>query len=171
MSEVKDETEQRLLLERNQLKIQLDEKQKEYDEYRRTKQDALKRELDGKYAGKIIRIRQHWRGITPSENAELLYNYYFLYVFETKYRWESESEFMGKILNIDMQPDGFNVADNLTCKEYNKMNMYTCGTKLCRVRDRDIEQIYTREEVNDVLRRVKEAQDEMIKWFFEEKLE
>lgn len=169
MSELVDETEERLRSERNTLKMQLDVKQKEYDEYRRTKQDKLKRELDGKYAGKIIRIRQHWLESTPLEDAERLYNYYFLYVVETKYRWESESEFLGKILNVRMQPDGFNVADNLSCKEYNKLNIYTCSAKLCRVKDRDIEQIYDRAEVIELLKRVKEAQDEMFKWFLEEK--
>ena len=161
-----DETEQRLRDERDQLQEQLRAKQKEYDDYRNSKQDSLRKELSDKYLGKIIRVKQFWRGMSPLNKVELVYNYYFFLVQDIKYRWNDSTEMIGKELIVKLDPDGFDIADHLIDREYQKADFSTCCQKLLRVDDEDIDGIYTEEQVREILKRIREAQDEMVESFF-----
>lgn len=160
-----DETELRLKAERDQLKEQLNAKQKELDDYRNVKQDSFRKELSDKYLGKIIRVKQFWRGMSPMNIVELTYNYCFFLVQEIKYRWNDSTEMLGRELNVKLDPDGFDIADHLTDHEYQKADFSTCSQKILRVDDKDIDGIFTAEEVGEIVKRVREAQDEMVNSF------
>lgn len=160
-----DETELRLKAERDQLKEQLNEKQNELDEYRNIKQDSFRKELSDKYLGKIIRVKQFWRGMSPMNTVELIYNYFFFHVQEIKYRWNDSTDMLGRVLDVKLDPDGFDIADHLTDREYQKADFSICGQKILRVDDKDIDGIYTEDEVIEIVKRVREAQDEMVNIF------
>jgi hypothetical protein len=162
---MKDETEIRLRAERDLLQQQLREKQQEYDDYRNLNNKRACDEMRLKYSGKIIRVKQYWHGLAPMNKVALLYRYYFVFVEDVKYRWENSSEFSGRVLEMDLDPDGFDTANHLVDREFEKVNFSSYQSSQIRVDDDEIERVYTADEVRDIANRVREAQDEILDAF------
>jgi hypothetical protein len=160
-----DETELRLKAERDQLKEQLQAKQNELDDYRNSQGNSRKEAALNYYNGKIIRVKQYWRGLSPLNKHELIYRYYFLYVTGIRYAWESTIEFEGRVLDVNMNPDGFDAANHIVDHNFEKVDFSTFKTQQVRVDLEEIEREYTEDEVKDILKRVREAQDEMVNSF------
>lgn len=160
-----DETELRLKAERDQLKEQLNAKQNELDEYRNSQGNNRKEAALKQYKGKIIRVKQYWRGLSPLNKHELLYRYYFLYVTGVRYCWETTIEFEGRVLDVNMNPDGFDAANHIVDHNFEKVDFSIFNSQQVRVDLDEIEREYTEDEVREILKRVREAQDEMVKSF------
>lgn len=160
-----DETELRLKAERDQLKEQLNAKQNELDEYRNSQGNNRKEAALKQYNGKIIRVKQYWRGLSPLNKHELLYRYYFLYVTGVRYCWETTIEFEGRVLDVNMNPDGFDAANHIVDHNFEKVDFSIFNSQQVRVDLDEIEREYTEDEVREILKRVREAQDEMVKSF------
>ena len=149
-----DETELRLKAERDQLKEQLQAKQNELDEYRNSQGNNRKEAALNQYKGKILRVKQYWRGLSPLNKQELIYRYYFLYVTGVRYCWETTIEF-----------EGFDAANHIVDRNFEKVDFSIFKSQQIRVDLDEIEREYTEDEVNDIVKRVREAQDEMVKSF------
>lgn len=162
-----DETELRLKAERDQLKEQLNAKQNELDEYRNSKCNSRKEAALNQYKGKILRVKQYWRGLSPLNKHELIYRYYFLYVTGVRYCWETTIEFEGRVLDVDMNPDGFDAADHIVDHNFEKVDFSIFNSQQVRVDLDEIEREYTEDEVREIMKRVREAQDEMVNSFLE----
>ncbi len=160
-----DETELRLKAERDQLKEQLNAKQNELDEYRNSQGNNRKEAALKEYKGKILRVKQYWRGLSPMNKQELIYRYYFLYVTDVRYCWEATIEFEGRVLDVNMDPDGFDAANHIVDQNYEKVDFCIFKSQQVRVDLDEIEREYTEDEVREILKRVREAQDEMVKIF------
>ena len=160
-----DETELRLKAERDQLKEQLNAKQNELDEYRNSQGNSRKEAALKQYKGKILRVKQYWRGLSPLNKQELIYRYYFLYVTGVRYCWETTIEFEGRVLDVNMAPDGFDAADHIVDHNFEKVDFSIFNSQQVRVDLDEIEREYTEDEVREILKRVREAQDEMVKRF------
>lgn len=160
-----DETELRLKAERDQLKEQLNAKQNELDEYRNSQGNNRKEAALKQYNGKILRVKQYWRGLSPMNKHELIYRYYFLYVTDVRYCWETTIEFEGRVLDVNMNPDGFDAANHIVDHNFEKVDFSTFKSEQVRVDLDEIEREYTEDEVIEILKRVREAQDEMVKSF------
>ena len=160
-----DETELRLKAERDQLKEQLQAKQNELDEYRNSQGNNRKEAALKQYNGKILRVKQYWRGLSPMNKHELIYRYYFLYVTGVRYCWETTIEFEGRVLDINMNPDGFDAANHIVDHNFEKVDFSTFKTQQVRVDLDEIEREYTEDEVREIVKRVREAQDEMVNDF------
>ena len=160
-----DETELRLKAERDQLKEQLNAKQNELDEYRDSQGNLRKEAPMKQYNGKILRVKQYWRGLSPLNKQELIYRYYFLYVTGVRYCWETTIEFEGRVLDVNMDPDGFDAANHIVDRNFEKVDFSIFKSQQIRVDLDEIEREYTEDEVNDIVKRVREAQDEMVKSF------
>ena len=160
-----DETELRLKAERDQLKEQLQAKQNELDEYRNSQGNSRKEAAMKQFKGKILRIKQYWRGLSPLNKHELIYRYYFLYVTGIRYAWEATIEFEGRVLDVNMDPDGFDAANHIVDRNFEKVDFSTFKTQQVRVDLDEIEREYTEDEVVEIVKRVREAQDEMVKTF------
>lgn len=160
-----DETELRLKAERDQLKEQLNAKQNELDEYRNSQGNSRKEAALNQYKGKILRVKQYWRGLSPLNKHELIYRYYFLYVTGVRYCWETTIEFEGRVLDVNMAPDGFDAADHIVDHNFEKVDFSIFNSQQVRVDLDEIEREYTEDEVREILKRVREAQDEMVKSF------
>lgn len=160
-----DETELRLKAERDQLKEQLNAKQNELDEYRNSQGNNRKEAALKEYKGKILRVKQYWRGLSPMNKQELIYRYYFLYVTGVRYCWEATIEFEGRVLDVNMDPDGFDAANHIVDQNYEKVDFCIFKSQQVRVDLDEIEREYTEDEVREILKRVREAQDEMVKIF------
>ena len=164
-----DETELRLKAERDQLKEQLNAKQNELDEYRNSRDGNRKEAALNYYKGKILRIKQYWRGLSPLNKQELIYRYYFLYVTGVRYAWENTIEFDGRVLDVNMDPDGFDVANHIVDRNFEKVDFSIFKSQQIRVDLDEIDREYTEDEVKEILKRVREAQDEMVKTFLKGK--
>ena len=160
-----DETELRLKAERDQLKEQLNAKQNELDEYRNSQGNNRKEAALNQYKDKILRVKQYWRGLSPMNKHELIYRYYFLYVTGVRYCWETTIEFEGRVLDVNMNPDGFDAANHIVDHNFEKVDFSTFKTQQVRVDLDEIEREYTEDEVVEIVKRVREAQDEMVKTF------
>ena len=160
-----DETELRLKAERDQLKEQLNAKQNELDEYRNSQGNNRKEAALKEYKGKILRVKQYWRGLSPMNKQELIYRYYFLYVTGVRYCWEATIEFEGRVLDVNMNPDGFDAANHIVDHNFEKVDFSIFNSQQVRVDLDEIEREYTEDEVREILKRVREAQDEMVKIF------
>ena len=160
-----DETELRLKAERDQLKEQLQAKQNELDEYRNSQGNNRREAALKQYNGKILRVKQYWRGLSPMNKHELIYRYYFLYVTGVRYCWETTIEFEGRVLDVNMDPDGFDAANHIVDRNFEKVDFSTFKTQQVRVELDEIEREYTEDEVVEIVKRVREAQDEMVKTF------
>lgn len=160
-----DETELRLKAERDQLKEQLNAKQNELDEYRNSQGNNRKEAALKEYKGKILRVKQYWRGLSPMNKQELIYRYYFLYVTGVRYCWEATIEFEGRVLDVNMNPDGFDAANHIVDHNFEKVDFSIFNSQQVRVDLDEIEREYTEDEVREILKRVREAQDEMVKSF------
>lgn len=164
-----DETELRLKAERDQLKEQLNAKQNELDEYRNSQGNNRKEAALKEYKGKILRVKQYWRGLSPLNKQELIYRYYFLYVTGVRYCWEATIEFEGRVLDVNMNPDGFDAANHIVDHNFEKVDFSIFDSQQVRVDLDEIEREYTEDEVREILKRVREAQDEMVKIFLKGK--
>ena len=162
-----DETELRLKAERDQLKEQLNAKQNELDEYRNSQSNSRKEAILKQYKGKILRVKQYWRGLSPLNKHELIYRYYFLYVTGVRYCWETTIEFEGRVLDVNMNPDGFDAADHIVDHNFEKVDFSIFNSQQVRVDLDEIEREYTEDEVREIMKRVREAQDEMVNSFLE----
>lgn len=160
-----DETELRLKAERDQLKEQLNAKQNELDEYRNRQGNNRKEAALKEYKGKILRVKQYWRGLSPMNKQELIYRYCFLYVTGVRYCWEATIEFEGRVLDVNMDPDGFDAANHIVDHNFEKVDFSIFNSQQVRVDLDEIEREYTEDEVREILKRVREAQDEMVKIF------
>ena len=160
-----DETDLRLKAERDQLKEQLNAKQNELDEYRNSQGNNRKEAALKEYKGKILRVKQYWRGLSPMNKQELIYRYYFLYVTGVRYCWEATIEFEGRVLDVNMNPDGFDAANHIVDHNFEKVDFSIFNSQQVRVDLDEIEREYTEDEVREILKRVREAQDEMVKSF------
>ena len=160
-----DEKELRLKAERDKLKEQLNAKQNELDEYRNSQGNSLKEDALKQYKGKILRVKQYWRGLSPLNKHELIYRYYFLYVTGVSYCWESTIEFEGRVLDVNLDPDGFDAANHIVDRNFEKVDFSIFKSQQIRVDLAEIEREYTEEEVADIVKRVREAQDEMVNSF------
>ena len=163
-----DETELRLKAERDQLKEQLNAKQNELDEYRNSQGNNRKEAALNQYKGKILRVKQYWRGLSPMNKQELIYRYYFLYVTGVRYCWEATIEFEGRVLDVNMNPDGFDAANHIVDHNFEKVDFSIFNSQQVRVDLDEIEREYTEDEVREILKRVREAQDEMVKSFLKD---
>ena len=163
-----DETELRLKAERDQLKEQLNAKQNELDEYRNSQGNNRKEAALKEYKGKILRVKQYWRGLSPMNKQELIYRYYFLYVTGVRYCWEATIEFEGRVLDVNMNPDGFDAANHIVDHNFEKVDFSIFNSQQVRVDLDEIEREYTEDEVREILKRVREAQDEMVKSFLKD---
>lgn len=160
-----DETELRLKAERDQLKEQLQAKQNELDEYRNSQSNSRKEAALKQYNGKILRVKQYWRGLSPLNKHELIYRYYFLYVTGVRYCWETTIEFEGRVLDVNMDPDGFDAANHIVDRNFEKVDFSIFKSQQIRVDLDEIEREYTEDEVREIVKRVREAQDEMVNNF------
>lgn len=165
IKKVEDETELRLKAERDQLKEQLNAKQNELDEYRNSQSNSRKEAALNQYKGKILRVKQYWRGLSPLNKHELIYRYYFLYVTGVRYCWETTIEFEGRVLDVNMNPDGFDAADHIVDHNFDKVDFSVFDSQQVRVDLDEIEREYTEDEVREIVKRVREAQDEMVNSF------
>lgn len=165
IKKVEDETELRLKAERDQLKEQLNAKQNELDEYRNSQSNSRKEAALNQYNGKILRVKQYWRGLSPLNKHELIYRYYFLYVTGVRYCWETTIEFEGRVLDVNMNPDGFDAADHIVDHNFEKVDFSVFDSQQVRVDLDEIEREYTEDEVREIVKRVREAQDEMVNSF------
>lgn len=165
IKKVEDETELRLKAERDQLKEQLNAKQNELDEYRNSQSNSRKEVALNQYKGKILRVKQYWRGLSPLNKHELIYRYYFLYVTGVRYCWETTIEFEGRVLDVNMNPDGFDAADHIVDHNFEKVDFSVFDSQQVRVDLDEIEREYTEDEVREIVKRVREAQDEMVNSF------
>ena len=165
IKKVEDETELRLKAERDQLKEQLNAKQNELDEYRNSQSNSRKEAALNQYKGKILRVKQYWRGLSPLNKHELIYRYYFLYVTGVRYCWETTIEFEGRVLDVNMNPDGFDAADHIVDHNFEKVDFSVFDSQQVRVDLDEIEREYTEDEVREIVKRVREAQDEMVNSF------
>jgi hypothetical protein len=163
-----DETELRLKAERDQLKEQLQAKQNELDEYRNSQGNNRREAALNQYKGKIIRVKQYWRGLSPLNKQELIYRYYFLYVTGVRYCWETTIEFEGRVLDVNMNPDGFDAANHIVDHNFEKVDFSIFKSQQIRVDLDEIEREYTADEVREIVKRVREAQDEMVKSFLKD---
>lgn len=160
-----DETELRLKAERDNLKEQLYAKQNELDEYRNRQSNSRREAALKQYNGKIIRVKQYWRGLSPLNKQELIYRYYFLYVTGVRCCWETMIEFEGRVLDVNMNPDGFDAANHIVDHNFEKVDFSIFKSQQIRVDLDEIEREYTEDEVVEIVKRVREAQDEMVKTF------
>ena len=160
-----DETELRLKAERDQLKEQLQAKQNELDEYRNSQSNSRKEAALKQYNGKILRVKQYWRGLSPLNKQELIYRYYFLYVTGVRYCWEATIEFEGRVLDVNLDPDGFDAANHIVDRNFEKVDFSIFKSQQIRVDLDEIEREYTEDEVREIVKRVREAQDEMVNSF------
>ena len=165
LKKAEDETEQRLKDERDKLKDQLNAKQNELDEYRNSRDNKHKEAALKQYSGKILRIKQYWRGLSPMNKHELIYRYYFLYVTGVRCCWETAIEFEGRVLDVNMNPDGFDAADHIVDRGFEKVDFSVFTSNQVRVDLDEIEREYTEDEVREIVKRVREAQDEMVTSF------
>lgn len=165
IKKVEDETELRLKAERDQLKEQLNAKQNELDEYRNSQSNSRKEAALNQYKGKILRVKQYWRGLSPLNKHELIYRYYFLYVTGVRYCWETTIEFEGRVLDVNMNPDGFDAADHIVDHNFEKVDFSVFDSQQVRVDLDEIDREYTEDEVREIVKRVREAQDEMVNSF------
>lgn len=163
-----DETELRLKAERDQLKELLQAKQNELDEYRNSQCNNRREAALNKYKGKIIRVKQYWRGLSPLNKQELIYRYYFLYVTGVKYCWETTIDFEGRVLDVNLDPDGFDAANHIVDRNFEKVDFSIFKSQQIRVDLDEIEREYTEDEVREILKRVREAQDEMVNSFLKD---
>jgi len=163
-----DETELRLKAERDRLKEQLQAKQNELDEYRNSQSNNRREAALNKYKGKIIRVKQYWRGLSPLNKQELIYRYYFLYVTGVRYCLETTIEFEGRVLDMNLAPDGFDAANHIVDHNFEKVDFSIFKSQQIRVDLDEIEREYTEDEVREIVKRVREAQDEMVKSFMKD---
>ena len=82
-----------------------------------------------------------------------------------RYAWEDTIEFEGRVLDVNMDPDGFDVANHLVDRNFEKVDFSIFKSQQIRVDLDEIEREYTEDEVKEILKRVREAQDEMVKIF------
>ena len=165
LKKVEDETELRLKAERDQLKELLRAKQDELDEYRNRHDNSRKEAAMKQFNGKILRVKQYWHGLSPLNKQELIYRYYFLYVTGVRYCWEATIEFEGRVLDVNLDPDGFDAANHIVDRNFEKVDFSIFKSQQIRVDLDEIEREYTEDEVREIVKRVREAQDEMVNSF------
>jgi hypothetical protein len=160
--------EQRLRAERDEAQQVLYKKQKALDEYRDKEESGLLSDLREMYVGKIIRVRQYERGLSPMNKYERQYHYMWIHVRDVKHKWRDETGFSGEKLEINLQPSNFDLADHLGDKEFTKVEMCCVLSDQLRVSDEDIDdKFWTEEEVREVAKRTNEVENELLKVFFE----
>ena len=160
--------EQRLRAERDEAQQVLYKKQKALDEYRDKEESGLLSDLREQYVGKIIRVRQYERGLSPMNKFERKYHYMWIHVRDVKHKWRDETMFSGEMLQLNLQPSNFDLADHLGDKEFTKVEMCCVLSEQLRVPDEDIDdKFWTEEEIREVAKRTNEVENELLKVFFE----
>ena len=160
--------EQRLRAERDEAQQVLYEKQKALDEYRDKEESGLLSDLREQYVGKIIRVRQYERGLSPMNKFERKYHYMWIHVRDVKHKWRDETMFSGEMLQLNLQPSNFDLADHLGDKEFTKVEMCCVLSEQLRVPDEDIDDnFWTEAEIREVAKRTNEVENELLKVFFE----
>lgn len=162
-----NDREKQLRAERDEAQKVLDAKQKALDDYRASEESRVAEELRKIFKGKIIRERQFERCLSPNLKFERKYHYKWIRVRNVKRKWRDEIEFEGEVLEVDLQPSNFDLADHLSDKDFTKVEMSTVSSDYIRVYENEIdEKFWTEEEVRDVLNRVSEVQKELTDTFF-----
>lgn len=160
--------EQRLRAERDEAQQVLYKKQKALDEYRDKEESGLLSDLREQYVGKIIRVRQYERGLSPMNKFERQYHYMWIHVRDVKHKWRDETMFSGEMLQLNLQPSNFDLADHLGDKEFTKVEMCCVLSEQLRVPDEDIDdKFWTEAEIREVAKRTNEVENELLKVFFE----
>ena len=160
--------EQRLKAERDEAQQVLYEKQKALDEYRDKEEAGLLSDLREQYVGKIIRVRQYERGLSPMNKFERKYHYMWIHVRDVKHKWRDETMFSGEMLQLNLQPSNFDLADHIGDKEFTKVEMCCVLSDQLRVSDDEIDdKFWTEEEIREVAKRTSEVENELLKVFFE----
>ena len=160
--------EQRLRAERDEAQQVLYKKQKALDEYRDKEESGLLSDLREQYVGKIIRVRQYERGLSPMNKFERQYHYMWIHVRDVKHKFRDETEFSGEMLQLNLQPSNFDLADHLGDKEFTKVEMCCVLSEQLRVSDEDIDdKFWTEAEIREVAKRTNEVENELLKVFFE----
>ena len=160
--------EQRLRAERDEAQQVLYKKQKALDEYRDKEESGLLSDLREQYVGKIIRVRQYERGLSPMNKFERKYHYMWIHVRDVKHKWRDETMFSGEMLQLNLQPSNFDLADHLGDKEFTKVEMCCVLSEQLRVPDEDIDdKFWTEDEIREVAKRTNEVENELLKVFFE----
>lgn len=159
--------EKRLRAERDEAQKVLDAKQKALDDYRANEASGVVEEMRKIFKGKIIRERQFERCLSPNMKFERKYHYKWIRVRDVKRKWRDEITLDGEVLELDLQPSNFDLADHLSDKDFTKVEMSTASSDCIRVYDNEIDdKFWTEDEVRDVLDRVSEVQKELIDTFF-----
>ena len=159
--------EKRLRAERDEAQQVLYEKQKALDEYRDREESGLLSDLRDLYVGKIIRVRQYERCLSPMNKFERKYHYMWIHVRDVKHKWRDETMFSGEMLQLNLQPSNFDLADHIGDKEFTKVEMCCVLSDQLRVSDEDIDdKFWTEEEIREVAKRTREVENELLKVFF-----
>lgn len=159
--------EKQLRAERDEAQKVLDAKQKALDDYRANEASGVVEEMRKIFKGKIIRERQFERCLSPNMKFERKYHYKWIRVRDVKRKWRDEITLDGEVLELDLQPSNFDLADHLSDKDFTKVEMSTVSSDCIRVYDNEIDdKFWTEDEVRDVLDRVSEVQKELIDTFF-----
>jgi hypothetical protein len=162
------EKEKKLREERDEARQNLEAKQKALDDYRNKEESGVLAELRKEFVGKIIRIRQYERGLSPMNKFERQYHYMWIHVRDVKHKFRDETEFSGEMLQLNLQPSNFDLADHLGDKEFTKVEMCCVLSEQLRVPDEDIDdKFWTEEEIREVAKRTNEVENELLKVFFE----
>ena len=162
-----NDKEKQLRAERDEAQKVLDAKQKALDDYRASEESGVLEELRKIFNGKIIRERQFEQCLTPTVKFERQYHYKWIRVLDVKRKLRYEIEFEGEVLELDLQPSNFDLADHLSDKDFTKVEMSTVSSDCIRIYESEIDdKFWTEEEVCDVLDRVSEVQKELIDTFF-----
>lgn len=161
------EKENQLRAERDEAQKVLDAKQKALDDYRASEESGVVEELRKIFKGKIIRERQFERCLSPNMKFERQYHYKWIRVRDVKRKWREEIEFEGEVLELDLQPNNFDLADHLGDKQFTKVELSIVSSDYIRIYENEIdEQFWTEDEVRDVLKRMNDVQKELIETFF-----
>lgn len=161
------EEEKKLREERDEARQNLEAKQKALDDYRNKEESGVLDQLRKEFVGKIVRIRQYDRGMMSAVKFERQYHYKWVRVTDVKHRWRDEIEFAGEVLEIDVQPNNYDIADHIGDDDFTKLAMSIIVSEQIRVSDDEIDDKFvTEEEIRDVYKRLNEAQNELVDLFF-----
>ena len=168
--ETQRETE--LKAECDEIRRKLEEKQKELDNYRNEQESGVLDSLRKIFAGKIIRVRQYEYGLSAAVRHERPFHYKWVRVKDVTHRYRDQTEFSGEILELNMQPNNYDIANHLGDQFFTKIEFAEVTSDQIRVDDgKKKKKFWTEEEIREVLKRAREASEELTEVFFKDEAE
>lgn len=132
------EREKQLRQERDDLYNQYKEKDRELKAYRRTKESRVLEELNGKYKGKILRVKLFDFGLHPMNKRERLNDYRFVFVESITDIINEEVEIKGTIFDMFGDWTYLDLANHLGDESLYKADAKIYHTTNLRVNPEDV---------------------------------